>query len=54
MNGEIIDDISNDSEELIITENNTYIFMNDENHDKRIQFIKLLNHYHHEYIKIVN
>ena len=53
MNGEIIDDIS-DSEEIIITENNTYIFMNEENHDKRIQFIKLLNHYHNEYIKIVN
>ncbi len=53
MNGEIIDDIS-DSEDIIITENNTYIFMNEENHDKRIQFIKLLNHYHNEYIKIVN
>jgi len=53
INGEIIEDIS-DNENIIITENNTYIFMNDENHDKRIQFIKLLNHYHNEYIKFVN
>ena len=54
INGEIIEDISDDDDDLIITENNTYIFMNEENHDKRINFIKLVNHYHHEYMKIVN
>ena len=54
INGEIIEDISDDDDDLIITENNTYIFMNEENHDKRINFIKLVKHYHHEYMKIVN
>ena len=51
--GEDIDeDIKN--EEIIITENNTYIFMNEDNPEKREQFIKLLNHYHNEFAKIAN
>ena len=43
-----------DDEEIIITENNTYIFMNEDNLEKREQFIKLLNHYHNEFAKITN
>ena len=47
---EIDEDIKN--EEIIITKNN--IFMNEDNHEKREQFIKLLNHYLNEFAKIAN
>ena len=49
---EINEDINN--AEILITENNTYIFMNEDNPEKREQFIKLLNHYHNEFAKIAN
>ena len=54
INGEEIKENLNDDEEIIITEKNTYIFMNENNHEKREQFIKLLNHYHNEFAKVAN
>ena len=48
---EIKEKINDEKEEIIITELNTYIFMNEDNHEKRKQFIKLLNHYYNEYSK---
>ena len=51
--GEEIEENIDEKEEITITEHNTYIFMNEGNHEKREQFIKLLNHYYNEYAKFV-
>ena len=51
--GEEIEENIDKKEEITITEHNTYIFMNEGNHEKREQFIKLLNHYYNEYAKFV-